>query len=115
MANKWLMAIMAAQHETFQPTLTPQQQQMQNKLQGLSGQQFDHEYIQDQVTVHEKTVPIFQKEARDGQNPMIKNYAQTLVPVLQEHLYEAKALAGQVGIAAEGVGTSERSGSSTQR
>lgn len=115
-ANNWLKAIMAAQNQPFQPTLTAEQQQMQQKLERLSGRQFDREYTQFQVVMHEKTIPVFQKEAADGQNPMIKNYAAELTPVLQQHLAEAKLLAGETGVAARrGVIPREESGSSTQR
>src|SRR5271165_6570736 len=98
-ANNWLKEIMAAQHQPFEPTLTAEQRQMQQKLEGLSGREFEREYIQYQVTDHEKTIPIFEKEARDGQNPMIKNFAENLVPVLRQHLDEAKILAGNTAMA----------------
>jgi putative membrane protein len=112
--QNWLRAIVAAQGETLQPTLTAEQQQMRRKLEGVSGRQFDQEYIQAMITDHEKDIPKFQTEARDGQNPMIKNFAQNMVPVLQQHLEGARALAGKGGVAG-GEGASERSGSSTQR
>lgn len=100
-ANNWLKAIMAAQGETLQPTLSAEDKELRQKLEGLSGRQFDREYIQAQVTDHEKTIPIFETEANQGQNTMIKNFAQNMMPVLQQHLAEAKALAG-------GTATAER-------
>jgi putative membrane protein len=114
-ANNWLKSIMAAQNETFQPTLTSEQQQMRQKLEGLSGRQFDQQYIQHQVTDHEKTIPVFQREASEGQNPMLKNYAEAMVPVLQQHLAEAKALAGRTAVAGKASGASESTGSSSER
>lgn len=115
-ANNWLKAIMSAQGETFEPSLTAEQKQMRQKLEGLSGRQFDREYIEAQVTVHEKTIPKFEAEANQGQNPMLKNFAQSMVPVLQQHLAEARALAGGAATAAgERSNATERSGSSTQR
>lgn len=114
-ANNWLNAITAAQNQPVQPTLTAEQQQMQQRLERLSGRQFDREYAQAQVTDHEKTIPIFQTEARDGQNPMIKNFAQSMIPVLQEHLAEAKVLAGETGVAGRATNTGESTGSSRQR
>jgi putative membrane protein len=113
-ANNWLKAILADENESFQPTLTAQDKQLRRKLEAVSGTQFDREYIQAQVTDHEKTIPVFQKEARDGHNPMIKNFAENLIPVLQQHLAEAKALAAEPGVATvEGSSAAERSGSST--
>jgi putative membrane protein len=96
-ANRWLEAIMAAQGQRVQPMLSPQDNQLQQRLQRLS--------VQAQVTDHEKTVPKFQQEARGSRNPMLRNFAETLTPVLQQHLDEARRLAA----------TTEQSGSSTQR
>jgi putative membrane protein len=114
-ANNWLKAIIAAQNQTLQPTLTAQNRTLRQRLEGLSGAQFDREYMQSMVAVHEKTVPVFQKEASDGQNPMIKNYAASLTPVLEQHLAEAKLLAGETGMVARRSISGEGSGSSTQR
>lgn len=55
------------------------------------------------VQDHEKTIPVFEKEAREGHNPALKSYAEGLTPVLQQHLAEAKKLAGTGGVAREGV------------
>ncbi len=114
-ANNWLKAILAAQNQPFQPTLTAEQQQMQQTFERLSGRQFDREYTHAQVTVHEKTIPKFETEARDGQNPMIKDYARNLIPVLQQHLAEAKILAGEGAVAGRAVNLGESTGSSSQR
>ena len=65
------------------------------------------------VQVHEKTVPVFEKEAKEGHNLMIKSYAEDLTPVLQKHLAEAKELAGISGVAARvGAAGAERTGTS---
>ncbi len=111
---KWLAAILKEEHETFQPTLTAEQKQLKQKLEGLSGNQFDQQYIEAMVQTHEKTVPVFEKESKEGHNPAIKTYAENLTPVIEQHLVEAKELAGNAGMAAkEGTTGSERTGSST--
>jgi putative membrane protein len=112
-ANNWLKAILAEQQQNFQPTLTAQDKELRRKLESLAGSRFDQEYIQAQVADHEKTIPVFQQEASDGHNPMIKNFAENLIPVLQQHLEEAKALAGGPAVAgSERSGAAARSGSS---
>lgn len=112
-ANKWLAAILRDERESFQPTLTAEQQQMKQKLEGLSGTQFDQFFVQHMVQDHEKTVPVFEKEAKEGHNPAIKAYAEDLTPVLEQHLAEIKELAGTVGVAArEGAPGAERTGTS---
>jgi putative membrane protein len=111
-ANNWLAAILRQEHESFQPTLTADQKQLKQKLEGLSGAQFDQQFIDHMVQDHEKTIPIFEKEAREGHNPALKSYAQGLTPVLQQHLAEAKELAGTGGVAREGPTGAERTGTS---
>jgi putative membrane protein len=115
-ANKWLAAILREQHESFQPALTAEQKQLKQKLEGLSGTQFDQQYVEHMVQDHEKTIPVFEKEAKEGHNPAIKNYAEGLTPVLEQHLTEVKELAGISGVAAkEGTTATEPAGSSTPR
>jgi putative membrane protein len=115
-ANKWLAAILRDERESFQPTLTAEQDQMKQKLEGLSGTQFDQYYVQHMVQDHEKTVPVFEKEAKEGHNPAIKAYAEYLTPILEQHLAEIKELAGTSGVAARESATgAERTVSSGPR
>ncbi len=112
LANKWLAAILRDEHESFQPTLTAEQSQLKQKLEGLSGTQFDQQYVQHMVQGHEQAIPVFEKEAKEGHNPAIKVYAQDLTPVLEQDLAEVKELAGTSGVAArEGATGAERTGS----
>lgn len=114
LANKWLAAIIREEHESFQPSLTAEQRQLKQKLDGLSGTQFDEQYVGHMVQDHEKTVPVFEKEAKEGHNPAIKSYAEYLTPVLEQHLIEVNELAGNGGMAArEGAKATQRSGSSS--
>jgi putative membrane protein len=83
----------------FQPKLTMQDQQMQQKLQGLSGEQFDRQYTQMMVRDHKETIPKFRKEEQDGQNRLLKTYAHNLLPVLHQHLAEAEQLASLSSVA----------------
>jgi len=112
-ATKWLQAILRDEHEPLQPKLTSEQTQLKQRLEGLRGTEFDRQYIEHMVQDHEKTIPIFEKEAKDGHNPWVKAYAEDLIPVLQQHLAEAKELAGTAGVAArEGATGAERTGTS---
>jgi putative membrane protein len=112
-ANRWLESIMARLGQRMEPSLSAHDRELQSKLEGLSGSQFDREYIQAQVTGHEQTVPKFQQEAKDGQNPMLRYFARIMTPALEQHLAAAKALAGTTGASASGSGTTQ-SGSSAK-
>jgi putative membrane protein len=65
---------------------------MIDPFQKLKGAAFDHKYIQEMIAGHTKAIAIYKKEAADAQNPAIKTYAQTALPVLEKHLDGAKAL-----------------------
>jgi putative membrane protein len=113
MGNKWLAAILQDERESFQPTLTAEQTQLKQKLEGLSGTQFDQQYVQHMLQDHVKTVPVFEKEAKEGHNPAIRAYAQDMTPVLEQHLAEVRELAVTSGVAArEGATGAERTVSS---
>ena len=68
------------------------QRSAHEKLGKLSGAQFDREYMQNQVSDHEKDVTLFRKEADSGQDPQLKAFAQKYLPTIQEHLQMAKSI-----------------------
>jgi putative membrane protein len=61
-----------------------------DKLQKLSGAQFDQEYMKTMVSDHEKDVKEFQSEAKSAKDPQVKNFAQSTLPTIEEHLKLAK-------------------------
>lgn len=67
-----------------------------DQLSKLSGTAFDRAYANDMVKDHTKDVAEFQKEAKDGHNQAIKNYAAQTVPVLQTHLDLARNMEASV-------------------
>ena len=61
-----------------------------DKLSKLSGDKFDREFAKHMVMDHKKDVADFQKEAKNGGDDQIKNFAQQTLPTLQEHLKMAQ-------------------------
>lgn len=78
-------------------TLPPKLAKRQEKLQGLSGAEFDKAYMSAMVKDHSKDVPEFRHEANDAQNPQVKEAAQKAAPVIEEHLQLAQQVAEKVG------------------
>ncbi len=62
-----------------------------DKLQKLSGAQFDHEYVKTMVSDHEKDVKEFRKEAQSAKDPDVKEFASSTLPTLEDHLKAAKS------------------------
>ena len=77
--------------------LDEQHQATLDKLKNLEGKDFDRTYVSEQVKAHEKAVDLFQAYADSGENDKLKQWAQTTLPTLKEHLKEAQALDAAVG------------------
>jgi len=60
-------------------------------LTSKSGAAFDSAYLQDQLTAHEKAIALFKQEINHGGNESLKNFAQTALPVLEDHLSMIKS------------------------
>lgn len=53
---------------------------------------FDKTYAKQQVDGHQDAVNLFDSYAKKGDNAALKQFAQKTLPVIQEHLAEAKKL-----------------------
>lgn len=73
------------------PTLL--QQAEIKKLRGLSGNQFDQEYIRTMVKDHEQDLKDFRKEADTGKSSLVKNAASQGADVISSHLSIIKRIA----------------------
>ena len=72
--------------------LDDQHQAKLDKLKGLSGNQFDKEYVRMQIDAHQKAVALFESYAAAGENDDLKEWAGDTLPTLKEHLEEAQNL-----------------------
>jgi putative membrane protein len=63
------------------------------QLMKLKGAQFDRVFVQEEIRDHERAIAEFKREAQHGQNPDVKAYASKMIPVLEDHLRLAQALA----------------------
>ena len=62
------------------------------RLQGLSGAEFDREFMKQMVTDHKAAVADFQRAATSASDPEVRTFAQRTLPGLQEHLQLARSL-----------------------
>lgn len=95
-ANDQLKTV--AQQENIQLPTEPNAKDKAEKarLSKLSGAAFDRAYINHMVADHKKDVAEFQREANNGKDQAIKNFAQQTLPTLQEHLKDAQDTQGKV-------------------
>jgi putative membrane protein len=67
-------------------------QEKLDKLAKLSGKDFTKEYDEMQVSAHKDAVSLFERYAKEGDNPALKAFAGKHLPHLQEHLKMAQGL-----------------------
>jgi putative membrane protein len=67
-----------------------------DKLNQESGVDFDKDYMNAMVSDHQNDVNTFQDEVKNGKNEQLRDYAQNTLPVLQQHLQNAKEINQQV-------------------
>ena len=72
------------------------------KLQGLSGQQFDTEYIQAMVKDHKQDLKDFQSEEKNAQDPNVKQVAQQGADIISKHLELIEQIAQAHNVPLEG-------------
>lgn len=75
------------------PKLMPKQASMIAALRKTSGAKRDALYKRQQVAAHQETLVFQQDYARNGDKAHLKNVAGKIVPVVEHHLAEVKAMA----------------------
>jgi putative membrane protein len=95
-ANDDLKSVAEKKGMTLPADLDAHDHATYSKLQKLSGAAFDHAYVKDMVLDHEKDVKEFQKEANNGKDTEIKDFASRTLPVLQGHLDKIKSIQANV-------------------
>src|SRR5690606_15072927 len=66
-------------------------------LQFREGENFDKDYANNQVMAHEQTIKLFREYAQNGENAELKQFAETTLPKLEQHLKHAQELASTHG------------------
>jgi putative membrane protein len=77
---------------TLPATVNSKDQQIYDRLARLSGSAFDRAYAKDMVDDHEKDLQAFQNEANTGNDENMKAFAAQTIPMIQEHLNQAREM-----------------------
>ena len=72
--------------------LDKKHQEAFDKLGQYRGTKLDQEYMSTMVSDHEDDVKAFEKQAKEGQDPALKQFAASALPTLNEHLAEARQI-----------------------
>jgi putative membrane protein len=84
-----LQAIVNTRDISIPTGLDNEHEQLKQRLQGLTGMEFDTVYVNSQVKDHRKAIAMFQDEAANGKDADLKAYAAKNLPHLNEHLSSA--------------------------
>ncbi|MBB3102284.1 DUF4142 domain-containing protein [Azomonas macrocytogenes] len=62
-------------------------------LKWRDGENFDKAYVNNQISIHEQSIKLYDEYLRDGENAAVKQYVKSTLPTLEMHLKEAQELA----------------------
>jgi len=92
-ANKELAEVAAARKYTVAAAMDRDHQALFDKLSKMEGAAFDREYLAGQVKDHEDAVRLFEDEAKNGNDEVLKAWASKTLPTLRDHLKMVRELA----------------------
>jgi putative membrane protein len=84
-ANDELKTVASKETIDLPASLDAKHQATVDKLSKLSAADFDKAYVKEMVKDHDTDVKEFQKEAQNGQNTSVRDFASQTLPTLQEH------------------------------
>jgi putative membrane protein len=73
------------------------QKMAREKLERLSGAEFDKEWVQQMIKDHKKTIDLFEDASKDAKDPDVKAFADKTLPTLRGHLQHVEGLKKDVG------------------
>ena len=91
-AGDQLKEAAAQEHITLPTDLAAKDQGTYDRLSKLSGADFDRAYAQDMVKDHHQDLRAFQREANRGNDAAIRGFASQTIPMIQQHLEQAKEI-----------------------
>jgi putative membrane protein len=92
-----LTSVASTGGQSFTPTMDSRHQNQINRLQGLSGAEFDRNYMSLMIRAHQRDVNNFQSQSQSANSTQVRTLATNSLPVLQQHLSLAQQVGGQVG------------------
>jgi putative membrane protein len=103
-----LQQIASNKNVSFPSDLSRSDRTIVERLQKLSGEEFDKEYMKQTVKEHQKDVENYRQQAKNAKDADVKEYAQNTLPTLEQHLNRARQVS-------ESIGVEERAGTSMLR
>ncbi len=94
-SSQQLTQLAAAKGANLSQGLDPTQERLLAAVQGAGPGSFDRTYLSGQITGHTATVLTYNDEIKSGQDADVKAYAQQNLPMIQQHLADARRLSAR--------------------
>ena len=89
---KVLVELMQDKNVSQPKTLTGDAQQAMSSMNGLTGPEFDREFVNTMVSEHRRILEMFRDQQASAQNLEVKDYVEATMPTLEMHLDKAQRL-----------------------
>jgi len=93
-AQQELMNLARENSWTAPNELSEEQKKMQEQLSQLSGEAFDKAYMEAMVKDHAADAQLYERASQSVQNEALKGYAARTLPIIREHLKQAREISG---------------------
>ena len=111
-AGNDLDKIAASKGATLNDKMSAKDQAALDRLRKLQGESFDREYVKSQLAAHKAAVALFDKQAKSGNDPELRQFAASTLPTLQDHLQLVQQLVKSPPRASSAPGTFARTNKS---
>lgn len=89
-ANEELASIATNKGLTLAKESRPEHKEILDRVTGLSGEEFDKQYIETMARGHQESLDAIEKFQVEGIDPDIKGFAQKIQPIVEHHLEMVK-------------------------
>ena len=93
-ANRRLAQLAKAKGFSLPTDMDAEHKAIMAQLEKLTASSFDEAYMRVMEIDHQRTIDLFQSEARRGQNSDLKAFASNTLPTLREHLQMVRSMRG---------------------
>ncbi len=91
-ANEQLKEVASKEGVTLPDNLSAKDKMLKQRLEKLSGPNFDRAYMENMVKDHKKDVAEFNRESTSGKDNAVKEFAAKTLHTLKEHLKKAESI-----------------------
>lgn len=91
-ANNELKQLAESKNVTLPTSISNKQQSAYDKLNAMTGMDFEKAFMKQMVKDHENAVKLFQKQSEKGEDADAKAFAAKTLPTLQMHLQMARTM-----------------------